>query len=168
MTPEERDLIMSLVLVPGQAAGDHRDEVLHHFQTSDGKQLGHKLLDDAIGRQDGTDVEMALIVGNTFGFTRSYLEPLIRLSSADWHQKHEDVVDALGQLGDPAAVAALYHATQWIPDYLDYDDSRALARKAVWAIGKTPGSEAEAALKRLAGSDDEIVREEAERQLRHR
>jgi len=168
MTPEERDLIMSLVVVPGRQPEDHREAVLQHFGESDGKALGLALLNDALVRQDGIDVEMALIVSSTFGFTESQVDPLVRLCSAEWHQKHEDVVAALGELRNPSAVPALYGATEWVPDYLDFDESRALARKAIWAIGKTPGDDAEAALKRLLGSDDEIVREEAWRQLRRR
>jgi len=54
------------------------------------------------------------------------------------------------------------------PDYLDYDESRALARKAIWAIGKTPGPAAEQALVRLSRSEDDILREEAEHQLDRR
>lgn len=52
---------------------------------------------NSIDRHDGTDVEMALIVGFTYGFTREHLEPLLDLSPADWRQRHEDVVTALLQ-----------------------------------------------------------------------
>lgn len=168
MTPEGRRLISSLVVVPGRSSEDHREDVLSYFGSSDGMELGLTLLNDAIKRRDGLDVEMALIVSSTFGFTESHLDPLIQLCSAEWHQKHEDVVSALGQLRNPSAVGALYATTEWVPDYLDFDESRALARKAIWVIGKTPGDEAEATLKRLLESDDEIIREEAERQLRRR
>lgn len=168
MTPDERDLVMSLVVVPGQQHEDHREAVLRHFGATDGSALGAALLNDAVSRQDGVDVEMALVVSSSFGFMEPHLAPLVGLCSADWHQKHEDVVAALGELRNPSAVTALYGATEWVPDYLDFDESRALARKAIWAIGNTPGDEAEAALKRLLGSDDEIVREEAGRQLRRR
>ena len=68
-----------------------------------------------------------------------HLDLLVQLASADWHHKHEDVVSALGQLRSPAAVEALYHAAWWVPDYLDFDESRALAVKAIWALGGTPG-----------------------------
>ncbi|MFD5103330.1 hypothetical protein [Streptomyces albidochromogenes] len=33
-------------------------------------------------------------------------------------------------------------ATRWIPEYLDFDEFRALAVKAIWALGAIPGPEA--------------------------
>ena len=111
---------------------------------------------------------MALIVCATFGFTMGHLDLLVQLASADWHHAHENVVSALAQLRAPAAVDALYHAGWWIPDYLDFDENRALAVKAIWALGGTPGPEADHALKRLLGAGGEIVREAARSQLMRR
>lgn len=167
MTPEDRSVIMSLVTVPGQGRPGSPEEVLRHFQTTDGKDLGIRLLQDASERRDGEDLEFALIVCDTFGSTPS-LELLSELSAADWHESHEDVVGLLDRLRTPRAIGALTGATEWVPDYLDWDENRALARKAVWAIGKIPGPEAEAALERLLKADDEIVREEAATQIERR
>ncbi len=168
MTPEDRAAVMSLVAVPGRGRAGSPEEVLRHFGADDGQTLGLRLLRDAVDRQDGLDVEMALIVCAAFGFTIDHLDLLAQLATADWHHKHEDVVSALGQLRSPVAVDALYHAAWWIPDYLDYDESRALAIKAIWALGGTPGSEAEQALKQLASAESEIVREAALSQLSRR
>ncbi|HXR70550.1 HEAT repeat domain-containing protein, partial [Actinocrinis sp.] len=68
----------------------------------------------------------------------------------------------------PETVDALYHATQWIPEYLDFDEARALAHKAIWALGGTPGPEATAALTRLLTDEDESLHEAAAKQLRRR
>lgn len=168
MTPEDRRVISSLVLVPGRGRRSSPEDVLRHFETMDGRALGIRLLRDAVDRHDGLDVEMALIVCATFGFTTDHLGLLVQLASADWHHKHEDVVSALGQLRSPRAVEALYQAAWWVPDYLDFDESRALAVKAIWALGGTPGAEAEQALKRLLSAEDEIVREAARTQLMRR
>jgi HEAT repeat protein len=43
-----------------------------------------------------------------------------------------------------------------------------LARKAIWGLGKTPGPEAERALRRLLDEPDEIIREYAKKQLARR
>jgi hypothetical protein len=51
---------------------------------------------------------------------------------------------------------------------LEYDDNRALAVKAIWALGKIPGSEAEIKLQILARSDNEILRKAASGQLERR
>ena len=55
---------------------------------------------------------------------------------------------------DADTLESLYKATQWVPKYLDYDDSRALAVKAIWAIGNIPGPEADNYLQQLTGSDN--------------
>lgn len=168
MTPEGRTLILSLVFVPGRGREGSPSDVLRHFGASDGRVLGEGLLRDAVMRKSAEDVEMALIVCAIFGVTADALDLLVHLCSADWHYQHENVLSALDELRQPAAVDALYHATQWIPEYLDYDESRALATKAIWGLGNTPGPEAEQALTRLLNSNDEIVREGAKAQLARR
>jgi hypothetical protein len=168
VTPEDRRVISSLMVIPVRGPGCSPEEVLRHFGTTDGSALGFYLLRGAVDRQDGLDVEMALIVCFTFGFTMDHLDPLLHLASADWHHKHEDVVSALGLLRAPGAVNALYDAAWWIPDYLDFDESRALAVRAIWALGCTPGAEAGQALKRLLSAEDEVVRATASAQLARR
>lgn len=169
MTPEDEKVILGLVYSPANPTRvGSPEEVLRHFGASDGRQLGLKLLKEAIESRYADGVELALIVSNEFGITMDYLDMLLQLCAADWHHMHEDVVSLLGQLRTSTAVDALYRAAVWIPDYLDYDDNRALARKAIWALGGTPGPEAEAALVRLRDSDSEIVRKGAEAQLERR
>lgn len=161
-------MISSLVFVPGRGRKGSREDILRHFGTEDGRALGLRLLRDAVDRQDAVDVSMALAVCFVFGITMDHLDLLVQLESADWHREHENVVTALGQLKTSAAVDALCHAAWWIPDYLDFDESRALAVKAIWALGGTPGVEAEQALKQLLSAEGEIVREAARTQLMRR
>ncbi|MET9438981.1 HEAT repeat domain-containing protein, partial [Streptomyces sp. NPDC006551] len=63
---------------------------------------------------------------------------------------------------------ALVAATRWVPEYLDFDESRALAVKAIWALGAIPGEEAREALEGLRGDENEIIRENAVKQLARR
>jgi hypothetical protein len=168
MTPQDRRVVSSLVVVPGQARQGTPQDVLRHFGTTDGRALGLRLLRDAVDRQDELDLATALIVCFTFGFTMDHLDLLVRLASASWHHKHEDVVSALDELRAPAAVGALYHSAWWVPDYLDFDENRALAVKAIWALGRIPGNEAEQALRRLLTAEDEVVRQAAQAQLERR
>jgi PBS lyase HEAT-like repeat len=168
VTPDERQAIMSLVTVPGLGRQGSPEQVLDRFGSTDGPALGLRLLRDAFARRDADDIELALIVCDTFGVAEEHVEPLVWLLTVDWHHSHEEAARLLGQLRSPAAVDALLRAAQWVPAYLDYDDSRALATKAIWALGGTPGPEAERALRRLLDSDSEIVREEATAQLRRR
>lgn len=134
---ERHAVIRSVVIAPGHGQPGQPEEILRYFDTTDGQQLGLNLLRDALRCRDEEDAEMALVVCSTFGITPDHLQPLLELFSADWHKKHEDVVTALLVLHAPAAVPAFVHATRWIPDYLDYDESRALARKAIHALGET-------------------------------
>ena len=165
MTPELQQRILSLT-----APGSSRDELLREVGVHDGAAWGEELLRSAVVERSALDVELALIVGFAFGFTGSeeQLRVLIELCSADWHYKHEDVVTSLGGFRSPAAVDALYGATQWVPDYLDFDESRALATKAIWALGGIPGDAAYDALVRLSDSNDPIVSDGARAQLLRR
>ncbi|TWJ07767.1 hypothetical protein LX16_4929 [Stackebrandtia albiflava] len=149
---------MSLVVYPGGRKPGNGEDILRHFGVEDGKSLGKELLRDAILNKDAIDVELALIVVNTFGFEDAHREFLVELSYADWHHSHEDVVSVLGRLRHPDTIDAIFRATQWIPRYLDYDESRALATKAIWALSYMPGTRAHNALCSLLESEDQILR----------
>lgn len=163
MTPEQRQRVLHLVDPRARP-----DDLLSAFKAADGESLGFDLLSDAFRRSDPVDVEVAMIVCFTFGFSARHLPLLIDLCVADWHQRHEDVVTALGKLRSPDAVDALLRAATWVPEYLQYDEHRALARNAIWALGKTPGDAAELALEQLSKDASEIVREGASAQLARR
>jgi hypothetical protein len=74
----------------------------------------------------------------------------------------------LGELRDSRTVEVLYRAALKLHPYLDYDDSRALAVKAIWALGKLADPAADEKLKLLAQSDQPIVGAEALNQLERR
>lgn len=125
-------------------------------------------LEEAFRQESGDDVECGLALGFRFGFTPEFLDVLIRLSDAEWHHSHEDVVTALGELGDTRVVEALYRAALIIHPYLEYDDSRALAVKAIWALGNLSDTTADKKLRLLAESSDSVVRADARKQLYRR
>lgn len=164
MTTEERELVLALA-----TQGLSQTDFLSRFRGStNGQNLCGELLTEAIQSRIAEDVEYALIVGFTFGFTIDHLESLLELSSAPWHFMHEDVVTALGELRSPKSVGALRTATQWIPKYLDFDESRALAVKAIWALARIESQEADAALRELASDPDPILAGLATEQIRRR
>ena len=164
MTPEERSQVMGVVVVPGRQAVAP-DEFLRGFGAADGVALGLDLLRDAIDRCDPVDVELSLVVCFKFGFSEEHLEPLVTLAFSDWHHCHEDVATALGEIGSQASVDALVHLAEWVPKYLEFDDARALATKAIWALGSITGDEAHQALKSLSASESGVVAEGARAQL---
>ena len=139
---------------------------LREFGASDGVLLGLDLLRDAAERRDETDVAMALIVCFTFGFVSQHLDLLIDLAFADWHKSHEDVASALGDFRSPAAVDALVHLVEWVPSYSDWDEARALAVKAVWALGAIPDARARRALEQFVIADSSPVARAARHQFK--
>ncbi|HEV2639434.1 MAG TPA: HEAT repeat domain-containing protein [Actinocrinis sp.] len=158
----------SLPCRPRDRSGGDPQAVLDYFQTTDGVALGRSLLAEAVAEKEESGVDLALIVCARFA-TAADIKPLLfELAPAGWHHDHESIVSLLGKLKSPDTVDALYHATQWIPEHLDYDESRALAGKAIWALGAIPGPEATAALTRLLDDKDESLHERAARQLRRR
>jgi hypothetical protein len=127
-----------------------------------------RTLEEAYRQKNGDDVEFGLAVGFRFGFTPEFLDVLIRLSDAEWHHSHEDVVTVLGELRDTRTVEALYRAALIIHPHLEYDGCRALAVKAIWALGKLSDTIADQKLRFLAESSDSVVRADAQKQLYRR
>ncbi|ANM14042.1 MULTISPECIES: HEAT repeat domain-containing protein [unclassified Rhizobium] len=166
MTEDERELITRLVAVPctkfaGQCIS--KQEFLERFR--DGKILTNELLAEAIESKIADDLECALIVGFSFGFTKESMGLLLQLLQEGWHFKHEDVVSALADLKAPEAVEALYKVTHWVPSYLEFDDARALAVKAIWALGAIADPRAQAFLMALSTDQNIIIQQNALKQL---
>jgi hypothetical protein len=170
MTAAERKLCRELIITPPHGVSQiSKEEFLRQFPSSVEKgKLAVGVLEEAYRAQNAEDLQCALIIGHAFGFGSQHADTLCRLLEVDWHYSHEDVVSALDGLGMADTVGALFRATQWIPKSLEYDDSRALAVKAIWALGKIPGTEAEAKLEILACSDDAVLRKTAVYQLERR
>lgn len=151
--------------MPGAAGSIPAEALLARFDATDGEALGLDLLRDAVARRDPVDVELALIVCFRFGLSDDHLPLLHELADADWHERHEDVAEALAELRSPTSVDALAHLAEWVPDYLEYDDARALATKAIWGLGSIATPTSRAVLERLSKSDDEVVAETATAQF---
>lgn len=63
---------------------------------------------------------------------------------------NEDIVDALNEGQEPAAVPALRRAVRWIPEH---DEDGQLARKAVWALNRIGTPEAYDAIREAVTPD---------------
>ncbi len=107
------------------------------------------------------------MVSGVFGMDERWARPCQALLESDWHILHETAAFALGRVGD-AAVPALVRAAREVPDYLEFDESRALAGKAIHSLGKIPGPEAEAALDDLLLHEDHALRSMVRRVLDRR
>jgi len=161
MTPKQKRLIHDL-----SNSRISRTEFLRSFPfAGDGSKLSLALLEEAIDRRDVETVELALGLGFVFGFSSEHKAILRGLVEADWHRSHEDAVFALDDLRDPDAVDILYKATHTVPDYLSFDDNRALAVKAIWALGNIGSAAAKEKLEIIARSNNVILRDAALHQL---
>ncbi|MDG4824616.1 hypothetical protein O7635_22430 [Asanoa sp. WMMD1127] len=118
------------------------------------------VLSDAVRRADGDQLEAALSLMVFFDQLGADPVPLLcRLLVADWHRDHENIARFLQEYADPRAVPALRRAADMEFAYRDFDDSRALSRKCMWALSDIRTAEAVAALESLTGSADERVRD---------
>jgi hypothetical protein len=170
MTSRERELSRGLLVTPPSGLrAISKEEFLREFPSSvEHGNLALRLLEEACREKSAEDLKCTLLVGFAFGFAVDHVDILCRLVEAEWHFSHEDVVSALGRFHTPNAVGPLFRATQRVPEYLNFDDSRALAVKAIWAPGRIPGSEAETKLELLTHSENAILRENASKQLARR
>ncbi len=169
MTPEQRKLCGALTIFPNGSRRVSKEDFVRQFPSAlENGKLALGWLDEAYRARSADDLNCALTIGFTFGFAPADKDILCRLIDVDWHYSHEDVVSALKTWPTPDTVEALFRATQWIPKSLNYDDNRALAVKAIWALGKIPGPEAETKLEALTRSDDAILRKTAAEQLEQR
>jgi hypothetical protein len=169
MTEEQRKLCGALTILPNGSRRVSKEDFVRQFPLAlENGKLALRWLDEAYKARNADDLNCALTIGFTFGFAPAHKDILCRLVEEDWHYSHEDVVSALKTWPTPDTVEALFRATQWIPKSLEYDDHRALAVKAIWALGKIPGTEVETKLEALARSDNAILRKTAEEQLERR
>lgn len=157
-------VILGRVNAPEHPPTTTPEDILRHFGVEDGKQLGLDLLESAVARRDSGDLEGALIVASCFGIDTDHFDIYLRLATEEWHRVHEDITFQLGLFGDPRAIDALVRLCDWVPDHLAWDDNRALASKAVHALARIPGDDAERALRSVLSSEDPIVRAMARRQ----
>jgi HEAT repeat protein len=170
MTKDQKNLIGDLVITPEfRTPRLTPDEFLRKFGAClDGKKLTTQLLRDVISSANGEDLGFAMIVGFTFGFSEEHFPMLVSLVKENWHFSHEDVVSALSEFKASQAVEGLLSATKWVPDYLAFDESRALAVKAIWALGGIEGPEADAALNEVMNDPDPILANAAAEQMKRR
>lgn len=82
-----------------------------------------------------------------------------------WHKQHENIAMILQRLKSPKSVDYLYTTINKKYSYLDYDDNYALAVKCIWALGDIGNKEAKEYLKKLLNSENEIIIDNARKQL---
>lgn len=156
----DRDLVLGLVV--GRLS---QAEFEHQFQGNP-RLRALEWLEKSIEKQDALGVELSLHLGHRFGFPDATVSPLLCLATAGWHQRHEDVVDALAKLRVPESVGPLFEVATTDFPYREYDDSRSLAVKCIRALRRIENLDAVAKLATLSHSEDRIVAQAATTMLR--
>jgi hypothetical protein len=127
--------------------------------------LGLSMLREALEERDPVGVEFGLYLAFRFGVSADYLDVLLALATADWHENHEDVVEALTELNAPESATALHAAALAEHEYLEYDEAHALGTKSAWALAKLQTEAAVEALTDLLSSGAAPVAQVAREQL---
>ena len=127
-----------------------------------------QLINEAYSKKDYSELEYSLLLGFKFEtFSNDYGNVLNKLIQEDWHFKHEDLALILQDLKLPESVDPLYVAALKRLDYLNYDDSFAVARKCIHALGDIGTEAALEKLKQLSNTNIAIIKEKVEKQLNY-
>ena len=168
MTEEDRKLVMDLVILPNGRRNITLEQFAARFPSAlERGKLALALLEEAASGQSAEDLQCALIVGATFGFSPEHTPVLCQLLSADWHFSHEDIISTFQDLKDPRAVDSLFSATFVSHSYLDYDEFFGLARKCTWALADIGTAEARLKLEDIASGDNPLIAGYAKKRLHH-
>jgi hypothetical protein len=160
----ERELSLILDLLLSRIS---EDEFHRQFPIVPGaaSAAGLAMLQRAVQTPDPVGVEFGLYLGHRFGISPEYLDVLIALAGASWHERHEDVVDGLAKLKAPTSVDALYGLALAKYTYREYDDACSLGVKSIRALGAIQSVEAVERLAALLRCGNDILVSQAERQL---
>lgn len=119
----------------------------------------------AVEQRDPDEFEDAFSACLTTGKSDGLCKLLSKVLLEDWHFRHEDVASEIQQLKCECAVQALEQRASSNPEYLEWDENHALARKCTWALADIGTTEARDALARLAKSDIPVIRGFAQKRL---
>jgi len=126
------------------------DEILHQLLTA--KKTKNAIL-----------LEEALYLYDDGNYSALHTDILCQLLQEHWHDRHEDIIMTLEVIKDPRSVEDIYTTSLSI---LEWDDGRSLAKNCVWTLMAINTSESIGKVKLLAQSDDRIIKEWAELNLR--
>ncbi len=112
------------------------------------------LFENAILHKDADLADEAVTQAFLYEKPAVFEKFLNAMLSADWHREHEDIARLLQQIASPDSVVFLAEAATLKFAYLDYDDSKAFARKCTWALADIGTEAAKKALEKLAANED--------------
>ncbi|AKT43588.1 hypothetical protein [Chondromyces crocatus] len=114
------------------------DQFFHDYplEPENASTLAREMFVRAIEERDSDAVEYGFYLDSQFGPPSDYLEILLVLVEADWHQSHEAAVDTLVSMKSPRSVDVLFRAATKPYEYRDYDDIPVIGAKCVRGMGQ--------------------------------
>ncbi|RZL32198.1 MAG: hypothetical protein EOP00_34230, partial [Pedobacter sp.] len=107
--------------------------------------------------KNSEEIDLAVNEVNSIENHKEFVNFLCDLLEYDWHFDHEDVVQILQKIGDAQAINILHKTALRKFEYLEYDDSKTLARKCTWALADIGTKEAKAALIELTSNSNKEI-----------
>lgn len=139
---------------------------LNNIDEGEFKNIVYNMVNCAIEDNNASMLEMYIFFVFRFKLYDDALgEKLYMTLPERWHTQHENIASILQKLKLPESVEALYITANKKYDYLEYDEFYALAVKCIWGLGDIGTKDAYEKLKILSKSDNEIIAENATKQL---
>jgi len=159
LTDKEKEQIACLRIGADGNQVATAEEFLRDFRSGNSNRMSlvGELLGEAVASRDPDEVELAILAGFNLGFSEVHINLLSSLAHEDWHYSHEDIASALDEIRTPGCVNSLGFLAQWVPEYLEFDKTRALGSKAVWALKKIGDTSAKKSLQKIAASQTDVI-----------
>ena len=119
----------------------------------------------AISKKDADALEDAFIRINKIDNESEYLDLLIFLLAKEWHFMHEDIARELQTLRSPKSIEILHKTIFNKFEYLEYNNSEALARKCVWALADIGNEKAKKILMEVSETKNPKIASYAKKRL---
>ena len=131
--------------------------------------MHRKNLQKSIKEKDAKAIEEILISIQKNNIPiENFKDLFLELLLEKWHFVHQDIVMLLGEIADSSMNDALLSATELKLDYLDYDDTYQLARKAIKILSKIGNKSSIEKLKIIEQFDNQVISDYAKKELKKR
>lgn len=115
----------------------------------------------ALSEQSNDTLSEAGVIANFFKeepVDDVFMDTIIACLAGRWHFRHEDLVHYYKGLFREQDIPTLVALIEDEPEYFDYDETRQLARKSLYALEAIKNKAAFLAIKELQSSEDQTVR----------
>lgn len=131
----------------------------------DASWLGLDLMRQSLKDRDSEGLSLSFFFAFRFGVTPEYFNVLMMLAEEDWHQSHEDVIDALNGIHDSTSIDVVYRTALSKYPYREHDEAYSLGVKCIWMLAGINTPDAVNRLGDILYSGNNILEFNAEQRL---